>query len=172
MIDSRDNGFYIATDTLVRYVGEAAEVVIPDIVTVIDDYAFDGSYHVTSVTLPENLKSIGNTAMGGLDIKSLDFPNSLEFMGEYAVYKTSLSSIKIPTGMTTIEKYTFYSCREVKEIEIHGGVENIKNYAFGMIDDVENIYNYALTPQDIERGVFSCYTNATLHVVKGYKSVY
>ncbi|MDE5623602.1 MAG: leucine-rich repeat protein [Alistipes sp.] len=71
------------------------ELVIPDSVTEIVDYAFNGCSSLTSVTIPDGVTTIGSRA----------FQNC-----------SSLASITIPDGVTSIEDFAFDGCRSLASI--------------------------------------------------------
>ena len=56
------DGFEIVDGVLRKYTGTAAEVVIPDGVTSIGDYAFSGCSNLTSVTITKRVESVGKRA--------------------------------------------------------------------------------------------------------------
>jgi len=63
---SNDNEFIIYIDgserILISYLGDDEKIVIPDYVTKINEYAFDGRYDITSVTIGNHVTSIGSCA--------------------------------------------------------------------------------------------------------------
>ncbi len=71
------------------------ELVIPDTVTNINDYAFYGCTSLTSVTIPNSVTSIGSYAFRTCtSLTSITISNSVTSIGEYAFYNcTSLTSV-------------------------------------------------------------------------------
>ena len=78
--------FEIKDSVLVKYLGNDAEVVIPDGVKSIGDWAFFGCSSLTSITLPRDITTIGESM----------------FFGCYRLEK-----INIPAKVKTIEKRAF-----------------------------------------------------------------
>ena len=106
--DYESNPLYCAHNLYLN--GElVTELVIPDGVTSIGDYAFSGCSGLTSITIPNSVISIGGSAFSGC---------------------TGLTSIKIPNSVTSIVDYTFYNCSGLTSVTIGNGVTNIGNYAF------------------------------------------
>ena len=164
IVDTKDYGFCISGDELLKYIGMDTEIVIPEDITVIGDNAFNGNYNITSIILPPNLKSIGKTALGGLDkLTTIEIPDGVINIGEWALYKTGLTSITFPSSMSQIESHVLAGCGQLVSIVIPSSIKTINTYAFESISSLTDFYNYAQTPQTIESNVFSNYS-ATLHV--------
>ena len=89
-------------------------------VTNIGDYAFYGCTGVTSVTLPNSVKSIGGYAFSGCTgLTSITLPNSVTSIGGYAFYNCiELTSVTIPDSVTSIGKSAFYGCNKLQDIYI------------------------------------------------------
>jgi len=98
--------------------------------TFIDEYAFYGCELLTSVTLPEGLKTIGKYAFRNTGLTELRIPDSVTFIGEYAFYNTELAGeLRIP-GSVHIEECAFTGCKGLTRLTIENGVEYIGKYAF------------------------------------------
>ena len=72
------------------------ELVIPDDVTSIGDYAFYDCDSITSVVIPDSVTSIGNSAFYGC---------------------SSLQSVVIPNSVTSIGNYAFSGCSSLTSVE-------------------------------------------------------
>lgn len=65
-----ENGFYIEDGVLQSYSGSDTDVVLPEAVTAIADYAFrdnESRATIATVTLGKNVKTVGTNAFAGLD---------------------------------------------------------------------------------------------------------
>ena len=54
------NSFEIENTKLIKYTGSESHVIIPECVTEIGEYAFDGCTSMGSVVIPENVWNIGS----------------------------------------------------------------------------------------------------------------
>ena len=85
------------------------EIIVPDGVEIIGEYAFENLKSITSVTLPNTLTTLGAGAFYGC---------------------SSLINVNLPDGITKIEDYTFYQCVSLEEIVLTDNVISIGRYAF------------------------------------------
>ena len=97
------------------------EIVIPDTVTIIKNYAFYG-WDGTSITIPDSVTSIGDGAFGGCsNLTSITIPDSVTSIGDDAFwYCESLTSITIPDSVTSIGGAAFYECTSLTSITFQG----------------------------------------------------
>ena len=124
MSDIKD--FEIKDGVLMKYTGNEVNVVIPEDVTSIGDYAFRGCTGLTSVTIPNGVTSIGDSVFEDCtDLTSVTIPNSVTSIGVYAFYNCkSLTSIAIPDSVTSIDG-AFSGCTSLTSITIPNGVTSI-----------------------------------------------
>ena len=89
---------------------EIANLIIPNSVTSIGDYAFVECYGLTSVIIPNSVTSIGIFAFSPCPgLTSITIPNSVTSIGAGAFFGCSgLTSITIPNSVTSIWDYAFY----------------------------------------------------------------
>ena len=114
--DSRENCNAIietATNTLIS---GCKLTIIPNSVTSIGDYAFDGCDALTSITIPESVTSIGDDAFSSCD---------------------ALTSVTMGENVTSIGDYAFYSCDALTSVTIHESVTSIGTYAFYYISNLK-----------------------------------
>ena len=102
-------------------------LVIPNSVTTIGEYAFYDYDNLTSVTIPDSVTTIGDSAFYDCDnLTSVTIPDSVTTIsaGAFAdCYK--LTSVTIPDSVTTIEDSAFYKCPKLTSFTV---VENNKAY--------------------------------------------
>ena len=128
--------------TLVQCPGAFAACTIPDSVTSIVGYAFDGCTSLTSVTIPDSVTSIGGRAFDGCtSLTSVTIPDSVTSIGKGAFYDcTSLTSVTIPDSVTSIDEYAFYDCKSLTSVTIPDSVTSIGDWAFSGCKSLTNVY--------------------------------
>ena len=107
-------------------------LVIPNSVTSIGNYAFSGCSGLTSVTIPESVTSIGNAAFVRCSgLTSITIPNSVTSIGWSAFNGCSgLTSVTIPESVTSIGWGAFLDCSGLTSITIPNSVTSIGGSAF------------------------------------------
>lgn len=95
-----------------------SNIEIPESVTSIGDYAFEGCSRLTNITIPSGVKSIGGYA----------FDNC-----------TGLSSITIPDNVTDIGRYAFKGCTGLTNIITGNGVTSLSGFEFEEGYDYSNL---------------------------------
>ena len=94
--------------------------------------AFYGCTMLESITLPEDLTSIGEKAFYNCaGLSEIEIPDSVTTIGSYAFRGcTGLTEIEIPDSVTTIGSYAFSGCSALASVSIGNGVTTIGTYAF------------------------------------------
>jgi hypothetical protein len=108
-------------------------VTIPDTVTSIGNWAFDNCSYLTNVTIPESVTNIGIEAFDDCEsLNSISIPNSVTSIGSYAFESCyRLTSITVGNGVTSIQVGMFYDCGRITNIMIGSSVTSIGAVAFG-----------------------------------------
>ena len=111
---------------------EINDLVIPNSVTSIENYAFRSCSGLTSITIPNSVTSIGGSAFRACSgLTSITIPNSVTSIGDFAFSGCSgFSTITIPSSVTSISKYTFYLCSGLTSVDIPNSVTSIGESAF------------------------------------------
>ena len=116
-VSSRSNPLYYAHNLYLN--GElVTNLVIPDGVTSIKDYAFYNCTSLESITIGNGVTTIGGYAFYDCDsLTSLTIPDSVTTIGGYAFYDCdSLTSVTIPDSVTEIGDKAFRSCINLREV--------------------------------------------------------
>ena len=108
------------------------DLVIPEGVTDIGDYAFRGGFGFKTITLPAGLKTIGaHSFFGCSNITSIVIPEGVTVIGEWAFQNCfDLTEVTIPDTVTVIEDQAFDNCQALKSVNIPASVESIGQDAF------------------------------------------
>lgn len=107
-------------------------VTIPNSVTTIGESAFNNCDALTSITIPISVTEIiRNTFANCNALASVTMSSSVTSIGESAFSGcSSLASIALPNSITTIESQAFFSCTNLASITIPDSVTSIGSYAF------------------------------------------
>ena len=95
-------------------------------------HLFMDGKEITDLVIPNSVKSIGNYAFYGCSgLTSIIIPNSVTSIGYYAFqYCSGLTSVTIPNSVTSIGYETFYGCSGLTSVTIPNSVTSIGYEAF------------------------------------------
>ena len=97
------------------------EIIIPDSVTNIGDYAFDDCSNLVNVKLSDNLTSIGNAAFRNTPIASIEIPDGVKTIGSDAFKRCkNLTKIVIPHSVISLGSAAFFECTSLTAVDISG----------------------------------------------------
>ena len=143
--DKTDDAFEIENGVLKKYHGDANDVVIPDGVTSIGDFAFQNCESLTAVKIADSVTSIGNFAFWGCG---------------------ALASVYIPDGVTSIGNGAFQTCDALAAINIPESVMHLGRCAFNTNTRTSTPTPVSpITDFEIENGVLKKYLGKSKTVV-------
>ena len=149
------------------------ELVIPEGVTSIGDWAFYNCSSLTSIEIPASVTSIGYAAFSGCSsLTSIEIPASVTSIGDYAFSRcSSLTSITFAENsqLTSIGNSAFSRCSSLTSIELPASVTSIGAYAFQYCSSLASI-NYNGTKAQwnaIRKGVAWGYGKYTVYCTDG-----
>ena len=133
-----------------QYCQSLSSITIPDDITSIGNNSFQYCYLLSSITIPDSVTSIDGSA----------------FYGCY-----SLSSATIPNGVTSIETTAFQYCNSLSNITIPDSVTSIGNNAFGGCYSLSSI-TIPDNVTSIGSGAFNnCYSISSATIPDGITSI-
>ncbi len=111
---------------------EVTDLIIPESITKVGDFAFEGCSGLASVTIPNTVTSIGDNAFEGCSgLTSIIIPNSVTEIGSVAFEGcTGLRSVTLGNALTRIGTYAFSGCAGITSIKIPKTVTAIGANAF------------------------------------------
>lgn len=139
------------------YDGSSSAVEVPPTyngktVSAIGLSAFAGKTHIISLTLPETITEIRDSAFeGGYDaemrLRSIAFEgDNLKRIGNYAFrYCRKLQSLSLPQGLESIGSYAFDNCYSLTEITL---TKNINNLGFSVFSNCPQLAEISVEPSN------------------------
>ena len=123
---------------------------IPNVVTIVEDGAFEGCEGLTAVTIPSSVKKLGG----------------------YAFFKCfGLKEVIIPGSVETIGISAFQSCSGLESVVIPGSLEAINRYAFANCSKLSKVYWLAKANRGVGKDAFKeIASSATLYVRQGERA--
>ena len=98
-------------------------------VTGIEDYAFYNCDGLTSIVIPESVKTIGDYAFAYCDnIKTLTY--NTDALNINSISKSNLETVVIGDAITSIPDDAYFDCENLKSVTIGKSVESIGSRAF------------------------------------------
>ena len=152
--------FIIDNRTLIKYTGTSEEVIIPNDITIIGAFAFVGSkvncviipegvveiahdafyecIHLTSVSMPKSVKTIGPRTFGYCrNLKDIVIPEGVRYIGEEAFIGCSgLTSVTMRYGVIEIASRCFANCASLTSFFIPNSV---KRMGYGLFENCRNL---------------------------------
>ncbi len=109
----------------------------------IERFAFQYCKALTSITIPDSITIIENSAFlecSNLDSVTFGESSELQSIGDWAFSGcSSLTNITIPNNIKSIGEYSFSICSGITSITIPNAVTNIGKNAFDLCSNLENI---------------------------------
>lgn len=106
---------------------------LSDRMTVIPAGAFSMNIRMSSVTIPEGVTEIGQTAFAGARLKRLTIPKSVTKIGRKAFHLHQMKSLTIPGNVKEVGESAFegtYKAASLEKLTIENGVKTIGERAF------------------------------------------
>ena len=136
-----EDGATVVANHLFRNCFGLEEVVLPESITNINEYAFEECSNLKAITIPNKCTYVGNGVfLNCKSLKEIVFPNSITGMGTYVMQGcSSLERAVLNDTRVNIPAGTFIDCIALKEVVIPDTVQSIREDAFRRCKALEEI---------------------------------
>lgn len=116
-------------------------VTFPNSVVSIGESAFHRCKSLQRVHIPTSVTKIDARAFFSCEnLLDITIPDGVTTIGDRAFYRcTSFVNLVLPGSVTTLEQSAFYGCSGIRKLEMSEGVETIDNHAFANCDKLEYV---------------------------------
>ncbi|MBR0351240.1 MAG: leucine-rich repeat domain-containing protein [Clostridia bacterium] len=113
----------------------SGSIVIPDTVTTISQYTFEGCSNITNITIPNYVTEIGLNAFGNTGLTEIELPSSIETLPTESYYDYSslfngCENLERVVVNCDISDYLFTDLDSLNEIVFGANCNSIGDYAF------------------------------------------
>jgi len=144
VIPGTTNGYPVTILGPTAFFGRTSltNLTIPNTVTNLGSYTFDGCSRLQTVTLGTNLSSFGEGAFYGCaSLTSLALPNRVASLGNYAfAFCGSLKTMTLGTNLGAVGEGTFYRCTNLASLTLPASVTNLGDSVFAYCSNLTGIY--------------------------------
>ena len=153
-------------------------VVVPDSVTIVEDYAFAHCDSLTEVIFPDTLTEIGSYAFAECSaIETVQLPASLKRIATGLFRNSSIRELVIPDGVTTIYEQAFKNADKLEKLVVPSSVNLFEEGSIFENNPLLTVYcwkdtgmhyyaesngiPYVLMDEDPDEPTYNIWTNVT-----------
>ena len=138
------------------YKGDEANVVIPDSVngapvTVLFDKLFRGHSEIESVKIPDTVTDIGEFVFDGcVNLRHIQLPSQLICLWGNSFARCGIEEITLPDKLAALPPFAFKECKNLKKVVCGAGMKKIYAWAFsgcGGLTEVVHASNVDVSPE-------------------------
>ncbi|MBR6986061.1 MAG: leucine-rich repeat protein, partial [Ruminococcus sp.] len=123
------------------------QVVLPDTITEIKEFAFFNCQNITNIDIPESVLSIDNNAFYRTGLSTFSFPDSVKIISEGVLGECKdLTTVSCASDITEIDSAAFVNCAKLSSFDIPKSVKSIECEAFQSCKSLTKI----TVPQSVE----------------------
>ncbi len=133
--------FIVKNGHLIEYIGNGDHIEIPEGVTAICEFAFEGNHHIQSIVMPNSVLEIGTAAFARCkNLKSVVLSDSLTVIETHLFNDCdNFTDVVLPKKLKNIQRLAFYHCESLSRIDLPDGVSYIGADAFHGCRSLESI---------------------------------
>ncbi len=149
--DSFEDGLITLNHVLIKYSGNASEIVLPNDIVTINQYAFSHLDSLTSISLPASLETIYEDAFSScVNLKTITIPanSSLKTIANSAFANCSaLTEFNFTSELVEIAPYAFLNCSSLTSVDL--SKTKLETISFASFANCRKLQNLTL-PQNLE----------------------
>ena len=115
-------------------------IVLPEGIKTIGASAFRGCDQLFSITIPNSVKVIEEQAFAQSGLTQITFGTGLKKIGGNAFWRTKIKKITIPNSVITLGESIFQECKKLTTVFIGNGVKTIPRFAFSECTNLEEVH--------------------------------
>ena len=152
------------TYSIMEYSGSEAHVMIPETccgatITVLYDKLFRGHSEILSVHIPDCVTDLGEFVFDGCDaLCHIELPSQLFHLWGYTFARCGIEEITIPDRVTYLPPLAFKDCKNLKKVVCGSGLREICSWAFGGCDNLCELIvapNVKISPEAFQSKVLN-----------------
>jgi len=116
-----------------RHQGDEPQVVIPARpgLRILSDRLFQGHGEITSVVIPDSVTNIGEFVFDGcVNLRRIRLPAGLRSLWGHSFARCGLEEITLPDGLTDLPPFAFKGCGNLRRVVCGAGMKKIHAWAF------------------------------------------
>ena len=130
-----EDGTYCVTG----YEGDEQDVVIPEdrVITMVYDKVFRGHSEIRSIHIPDTVTDLGEFVFDGCEnLRHLALPAHLKTLWGYTFTRCGIEEIILPDGLRIIPPFAFKECKNLRRVVCGRRMEKIHAWAFAGCDQL------------------------------------
>ncbi len=138
---SSDSDFLVEKDKIIKYLGRAKNVVIPDGIKIIGEFAFKDKTAIEKISFPDSVRIIEESAFERcLNVSYLILPQSLKIIKKKAFNRCfNVSYVQFNSELEHIEQEAFGYCNKLKNVILNSKLIGIDSSAFNNCSQLASI---------------------------------
>ena len=148
------------------------ELVVPEGITRIGDYAFSCCGDLTDVVLPDGLTELGDGAFWGCgNLASINIPQGVTRIGSNAFYQCRFTTITIPDSVTSLGISVFDYCSCLTEITLPDSITQIPGGTFMGCTNLTSVHIPESVTSIGERAFWNCTSLKQISIPQGVTQI-
>ena len=110
---------------------DIVEIILPNGLTSIGDYAFWGKHDIKEISIPQSVKKLGTYAFAGNELEIIEIPGSVTTIGDSCFSDShKLHTVILNNGLVEIGIRAFFNCYSLQNISFPNTLQTISLQAF------------------------------------------